>query len=687
MLWLLLACLEEPPPAPLPDTLHLSFMAQGDAYDVALVRNDGITASGRDLPSCWYLGTATDASGRRAPAAFRTCHAATGASAPLHGWVGAGQGLVVDETASGSSTFEVRTVPAARCGVDGAPIRGLPASPRRSRPERPATTASVATRYVELEAFADSAAADKYGDDLEEEILDAINVTASVWAFTPFDVPTRLILTSLTVVDADEDPFDLPEVDGETDAYALLDALKAHVPQPSDATVLFTGRNLEGPEGRVVGLASVDATCTPRAHGLVQLRDGDGMTLAHELGHNLGAEHDDEPVAASCDPEAFIMAPSSSGATEYSSCSVEQFEDHLAFVDCLDDVPVFDEPSCGNGVVEEGEVCDCGSVGDCDPCCDEDTCQLAPEATCSGTDACCDAATCQPEPAGTECRASASECDVREQCDGVNTTCPVDEWEDSGEACVTDGGFDGTCAAGECRSREESCYLVGMGSPDDCVDSCTELHCTDLDGICDVAWGIDEPSAVSGLPCDGGLCLDGSCVDTEAFDIDHCPSDPDKTAPGQCGCGEDEGDDRDGDGTRDCLDGCPDDPDKALPLVCGCGVPDDDSDRDGLPDCVDPCPDDDVGDRDDDGVPDCLDPCPTDPRYWQFVDSDGDGVVDCYDECPDDPDKSDRGICGCGVPETCRDGANQESLESEGCSTLPVVPAWTWPARRRPIAY
>ena len=29
-------------------------------------------------------------------------------------------------------------------------------------------------------------------------------------------------------------------------------------------------------------------------------------------------------------------------------------------------------------------------------------------------------------------------------------------------------------------------------------------------------------------------------------------------------------------------------------------------------------------------------------------DSDGDGVLDCVDECPNDPDKSRRGLCGCG---------------------------------------
>ncbi|MCH2134096.1 MAG: hypothetical protein MK116_10140 [Phycisphaerales bacterium] len=34
------------------------------------------------------------------------------------------------------------------------------------------------------------------------------------------------------------------------------------------------------------------------------------------------------------------------------------------------------------------------------------------------------------------------------------------------------------------------------------------------------------------------------------------------------------------------------------------------------------------------------------------IDSDTDGTFDCLDGCPDDPDKTEPGICGCGVPES-----------------------------------
>ena len=90
---------------------------------------------------------------------------------------------------------------------------------------------------------------------------------------------------------------------------------------------------------------------------------------------------------------------------------------------------------------------------------------------------------------------------------------------------------------------------------------------------------------------------------------DDCPNDPNKTEPGDCGCGTPDID-SDNDGTPDCNDDCPDDPNKTEPGACGCGNPD--------------------VDTDDDGVFDCDDNCVFVPNPGQ-EDSDGDGVGDA---CP-----------------------------------------------------
>ena len=55
-------------------------------------------------------------------------------------------------------------------------------------------------------------------------------------------------------------------------------------------------------------------------------------------------------------------------------------------------------------------------------------------------------------------------------------------------------------------------------------------------------------------------------------------------------------------------DACPTDPEKTAPGVCGCGVADTDADADGTPDCVDLCPSsDDSIDRNANGIPDGCD--------------------------------------------------------------------------------
>lgn len=52
---------------------------------------------------------------------------------------------------------------------------------------------------------------------------------------------------------------------------------------------------------------------------------------------------------------------------------------------------------------------------------------------------------------------------------------------------------------------------------------------------------------------------------------DECPLDPDKTAPGICGCGVPDADD-DKDGSANCEDECPLDPQKTQEGECGCFV-------------------------------------------------------------------------------------------------------------------
>ena len=81
---------------------------------------------------------------------------------------------------------------------------------------------------------------------------------------------------------------------------------------------------------------------------------------------------------------------------KFSTCSKQQFNQWMGegHALCLLNKPnqIADFGSCGNGIVDDGEQCDCGGVDDCarnDPCCDPLTCRLKREADCSGGE-CCD---------------------------------------------------------------------------------------------------------------------------------------------------------------------------------------------------------------------------------------------------------------------------------------------------------
>ncbi|MBK8807392.1 MAG: endo-1,4-beta-xylanase [Bacteroidales bacterium] len=116
------------------------------------------------------------------------------------------------------------------------------------------------------------------------------------------------------------------------------------------------------------------------------------------------------------------------------------------------------------------------------------------------------------------------------------------------------------------------------------------------------------------------------------------------------------------------VDECPNDPNKTAPGTCGCGVADTDTDKDGTADCLDT-------DDDGDGIVDASDCDPINAsvgaktKYYADADNDGFGdaatmqeacakpvgyVTNSTDACPADVNKTQPGNCGCGVAEgTC----------------------------------
>jgi hypothetical protein len=172
---------------------------------------------------------------------------------------------------------------------------------------------------------------------------------------------------------------------------------------------------------------------------------------------------------------------------------------------------------------------------------------------------------------------------------------------------------------------------------------------------------------------------------TNGNDGDACPSDPSKTQPGQCGCGNPDTD-TDGDGTADCNDACPSDNQKTAAGQCGCGNLDTDSDSDGTADCNDNCVNDNQktepgvcgcgypeDDTDNDGVCGAVtDNCP-DVSNADQLDSDSDGLGDACDNCPNDanPGQEDDDSDGLGNVCSC-------PLEDTSCNYQPDPPVVTF---------
>jgi hypothetical protein len=113
-----------------------------------------------------------------------------------------------------------------------------------------------------------------------------------------------------------------------SDAETLLDQLATYretTPAVASAGLahLMTGKILGG---NTLGIAYIDALCDHRyGAGLSSSSDiviGNAIVMAHELGHNFGAEHDGVAGGA-CEstPDNFLMSPHYTGNIFFSQCS------------------------------------------------------------------------------------------------------------------------------------------------------------------------------------------------------------------------------------------------------------------------------------------------------------------------------------------------------------------------------
>ncbi|XP_057687591.1 disintegrin and metalloproteinase domain-containing protein 9-like isoform X1 [Corythoichthys intestinalis] len=291
--------------------------------------------------------------------------------------------------------------------------------------------------------------------------------------------------------------------------------------------------------GVTAGMAYVSTVCSRSHGGGINAFTNNNVfafasIVAHELGHNLGMNHDDGRTCA-CPVQACIMNSGATGSRNFSSCSADDFEKMLLITgaSCLLNVPHPDEaynvPSCGNGLQDVGEECDCGSRQECerDPCCEFKTCRLKPGAECADGECCYN---CRFKAGGTVCRANTDECDLPEYCNGSSSLCQSDVFVQNGQECRNGQAY---CYNGRCRHAGDQCRSIfgakAKVAPEICfkdVNSkgdrfgncgyqnygykkcesrnalCGKLQCANVQGV--KAFGV-EPSIIT-TPIGGAVC-------------------------------------------------------------------------------------------------------------------------------------------------------------------------------------
>ncbi|XP_057689932.1 disintegrin and metalloproteinase domain-containing protein 22 isoform X2 [Corythoichthys intestinalis] len=275
---------------------------------------------------------------------------------------------------------------------------------------------------------------------------------------------TRIVLVAMETWSADN-KFNIDD-DPRVTLKEFMKYRKDFIKERCDSVHLFSGNHFHSDWG---GASYMGGVCSlTKGGGVNEYGKSDVMAinLAQSLAHNIGIFSDKKRIMngeCKCEDRWSGCIMGDAGfhlPKRFTDCNVEEYHNFLSSGGgtCLFNKPLklLDPPQCGNGFVEPGEECDCGSPLECaregENCCKK--CTLTQGSKCSDG-LCCN--NCQMEFMGVVCRDAVNDCDIPENCTGNSSQCPPNVHKMDGYTCEKDQG---RCFNGRCKTKDKQCKYI-----------------------------------------------------------------------------------------------------------------------------------------------------------------------------------------------------------------------------------
>uniref|UniRef100_A0A3P9JJS1 ADAM metallopeptidase domain 22 n=1 Tax=Oryzias latipes TaxID=8090 RepID=A0A3P9JJS1_ORYLA len=317
------------------------------------------------------------------------------------------------------------------------------------------------TKYIELMVINDHLMFKKHRLSVGHTNNNAKTVVNMADMIFREQLNTRIVLVAMETWSTDN-KFNIDD-DPMVTLKEFMKYRKDFIKEKCDSVHLFSGNHFHSNR---MGASYLGGVCSlTKGGGISEFGKTHEMAifLAQSLGQNIGIFSDKKRILSECecddrwagcimDDMGYYMP------NKFSSCNVEEYHNFLNTGGgvCLFNIPLklLNPPECGNGFVEPGEECDCGSPAECaregQNCCRN--CTLTKGSNCSNG-LCCNK--CQR--IGVVCREAVNDCDIPENCSGNSSQCPPNVHKMDGYTCEKDQG---RCFNGRCKTKDRQCKYI-----------------------------------------------------------------------------------------------------------------------------------------------------------------------------------------------------------------------------------